>query len=360
MARRPDTRALRQARAAAQERARDGAKLKVVPVPEKTDDVAGTDQPVRTFTDAAEVQAAYIASGGAVPRRQVLMKPVARIHPNPRQPRRLFDPEALNALARSIAVDGLLHPIQVRPHDDPVLAEDDHWIIVCGERRWRAVKDILGATDIRVTLFEGENEARASLVENTVRSDLTAMEQALALAELGQLPDGSVLSNRELAKHIPLGHARIGHLRQIAALPDRIKASLLKGERRATSKALLRVAQEPDPKRQWQLFLEVSETDADDVEETPIVKPVPALRSEHVARDQADLATRIEQRARRGAVIARQLDTRLGELMQTRLWYQRDTDQEEIEAYRRLRARLDAVLERFQPDGHNEVEPGGG
>lgn len=356
MSRRPDARSLRAARAAAQERAREGATLQVVPAPAE----AADDRPSRPVADASEVQAAYIASGGAVPRRQVLMKPVARIHPNPRQPRRLFDADALAALARSIAADGLLHPIQVRPHDDPRLAEDDHWIIVCGERRWRAVKDILRATDIRVSLFEGENEARASLVENTIRSDLTAMEQALAIADLCRLPDGQELSNRDLAKQIPLSHARIGHLRQIAALPDRIKAPLLRGERHATSKALLRVAQETDPERQWQLFLEVSGSETEEPAETPTARLLPTDRAAPMTPAQADLATRIEQRARRGAVIARQLDTRLGELMQTRLWYERDANREELEAYRRLRARLDAVLEQSAPEPIQETDTGGG
>ncbi len=73
---------------------------------------------------------------------RVLVIPIAQIEPNPDQPRKFFDPEALNDLASSVREKGILQPIIVRKRSD-----SDACIIIAGERRWRAAK-IAGLKEI--------------------------------------------------------------------------------------------------------------------------------------------------------------------------------------------------------------------
>lgn len=107
--------------------------------------------------------------------------PVAAIEPNPDQPRKHFDPAALQELAGSIAKNGLLEPIIVRPVDGP----GERHVIIAGERRWRASQIAnLDAVPVRV-LDIGEEEAFVlSIAENVNREDMNPMEEADAFARL--------------------------------------------------------------------------------------------------------------------------------------------------------------------------------
>lgn len=100
--------------------------------------------------------------------------PLHLVRPNPKQPRKLFDEAELRALAESIAKQGLLQPITVRPHDG-------WWEIVCGERRFRA-HALLGLTTVRarVVVMTDEEMADAAIVENLQRRDITPLEEAHA------------------------------------------------------------------------------------------------------------------------------------------------------------------------------------
>lgn len=100
---------------------------------------------------------------------------------NPGQPRKHFDQDALNELAASIAKNDLLEPIVVRPHPD----HDGRWLIIAGERRWRAAQ-IAGKTRVPTRVLElGEADAYVlSVAENVNRADMTVMEEADAYAQL--------------------------------------------------------------------------------------------------------------------------------------------------------------------------------
>lgn len=95
------------------------------------------------------------------------------------QPRRDFDSERLRELADSIAAQGVIQPIVVRP------VEDGQYEIVAGERRWRAAQ-LAGLSDIPVVIKEAtEQEAMAiGLIENIQRADLNPLEEAGALQRL--------------------------------------------------------------------------------------------------------------------------------------------------------------------------------
>ncbi len=107
--------------------------------------------------------------------RQSFAVAVAAIRPDPRQPRKSFPAAELEALARTMADQGQLQPILLRR--DPEAA--DHWIIVAGERRWRAAR-LNGWERLRAIEHDGDAET-AAMIESLQRLDLTAIEEARGL-----------------------------------------------------------------------------------------------------------------------------------------------------------------------------------
>jgi ParB family chromosome partitioning protein len=103
-----------------------------------------------------------------------------RIVPDPEQPRREFDPAALTELAASIRAEGILQPIAVR-YDEP----RDIYVIVHGERRWRASK-AAGLEQVPAVVRDVPEDRRLlqQLMENIVREDLNALDRATALRAL--------------------------------------------------------------------------------------------------------------------------------------------------------------------------------
>ena len=105
--------------------------------------------------------------------------PVSAIRPNAGQPRRNF--KGIDELAASIRDSGLLQPITVRPNDDGT------YVIIAGERRFRAVTRLGWATIPAIVVDRDEADAyRLSVLENMARSDMTPVEEAKALAQLLQ------------------------------------------------------------------------------------------------------------------------------------------------------------------------------
>src|SRR4051812_3678301 len=117
---------------------------------------------------------------------------LGRIEPDPDQPRHTFDEAKLGELTNSIAVEGVLQPIVVR-YDE----RRDIYVIVHGERRWRASK-AAGLASIPVIVRDVPEERRLihQLMENIVRDDLNAVDRAAALRglkiQLGDAPGGQV------------------------------------------------------------------------------------------------------------------------------------------------------------------------
>lgn len=111
--------------------------------------------------------------------------PLEAVEPNPDQPRKYFDPEGLEELAASIRQHGLLQAIVVRPHPE----QPGKFMIIAGERRWRACK-LAGLTEVPVVIVEGLGEDDAyvlSVLENVNRRDMTVIEEARAYARLCDL-----------------------------------------------------------------------------------------------------------------------------------------------------------------------------
>ncbi len=153
---------------------------------------------------------------------ELLHLPIEVIHPNPRQPRRRFEPEATAGLAASIRLQGVLQPIVVRPR----LAGG--YELVAGERRWRAARDagvptlpaLVRNADDRDTLLLG-------LVENVAREDLSAVEEARAYATL---IDEFELSLGEVAERVGRSKAAVSNRLRLLDLPEQVLWMLARGE----------------------------------------------------------------------------------------------------------------------------------
>jgi ParB family chromosome partitioning protein len=138
--------------------------------------------------------------------------PVESISPNPRQPRRRFDDEALNALAGSLGERGVLQPVLVRP------APDGAYELVAGERRWRAAR-IAGMRTIPALVRPHDDAAslELALIENMAREDLNPVEEARACAalveELG-------LTREQVGTRVGRGRVAVSNLMRLLDLPD--------------------------------------------------------------------------------------------------------------------------------------------
>jgi ParB family chromosome partitioning protein len=134
------------------------------------------------------------------------------VRPGEHQPRRRFDQDALDALAGSIAEQGVLQPVLVRP------LAGGHYELVAGERRWRAAK-IAGLPVIPAIIERRDDAAslEAAIVENMARADLNPVEEARAVAAL---TEELGLTREEAGKRVGRGRVAISNLLRILDLPD--------------------------------------------------------------------------------------------------------------------------------------------
>ncbi|MGM9640451.1 MAG: ParB/RepB/Spo0J family partition protein [Faecousia sp.] len=105
--------------------------------------------------------------------------PVQKVEPNPMQPRREFDQEALEALADSISEHGMLQPLTVRE------LPSGYFQIIAGERRWRAAR-LAGLSEVPALVIEADDRKtmELALIENLQREDLNPVEEALGYDSL--------------------------------------------------------------------------------------------------------------------------------------------------------------------------------
>jgi ParB family transcriptional regulator, chromosome partitioning protein len=138
--------------------------------------------------------------------------PVESISPNPNQPRRRFDEEALSALAESLGERGVLQPVLVRPKPDGT------YELIAGERRWRASR-IAGLKTIPALVRPHDDAAslELALIENMAREDLNPIEEARACAalveELG-------LTREQVGRRVGRGRVAVTNLMRLLDLPD--------------------------------------------------------------------------------------------------------------------------------------------
>lgn len=164
-------------------------------------------------------------SAGAGEGTRVL--PVARIAPNPFQPRHEFAPEQLAELEESIRQNGLLQPVVVRPATAATAAEGAEWELVAGERRWRAVRR-LGWTDVPAIVRELDDRAMLilAIVENVQRAELSPLEEA---AGYRQLIDEFGFTQAEVAESVGRDRSTVANLLRLLQLPASVQRMLGEG-----------------------------------------------------------------------------------------------------------------------------------
>jgi ParB family chromosome partitioning protein len=147
--------------------------------------------------------------------------PVGSIVANPRQPRTVFDEEALDELAASIQIVGLLQPVVVRA------VQDGQYEIVMGERRWRAVQQA-GLDRIPAIVRETTDDdlLRDALIENLHREQLNPLEEAAAYQ---QLLDDFSATHEELAKRVGRSRPHISNTIRLLNLPASVQKRVAAG-----------------------------------------------------------------------------------------------------------------------------------
>jgi ParB family chromosome partitioning protein len=151
----------------------------------------------------------------------VQLLPVGSISPNPLQPRRSFDPEALSELASSIATRGLIQPIVVRPFEQG-------YQIVAGERRWRAAQQArVHDVPVIVRTLDDSETLELAIVENVQRADLNAIEEAEAYQRLVGDYGHSV---EAVGRLVGKSRSHITNLLRLLDLPQSVRDLVMSGE----------------------------------------------------------------------------------------------------------------------------------
>lgn len=169
---------------------------------------------------------------------EVVNIPVTQIVANPYQPRKIFSDEELQDLADSIKSIGLIQPITVRQ-------VEDHFEIVVGERRFRAVQMAgLDSISAVVATITDEQSAVMALIENIQRQDLNFIEEAEALL---QLMENHGFTQKTLAERIGKNQSTVSNKLRVLTLPDDVKDILVNsGLTERHGRALLKLRNDAD------------------------------------------------------------------------------------------------------------------
>ncbi len=164
-----------------------------------------------------------------------LSVPIAQVHPDPNQPRKDFADDALGELADSIRDNGVLQPLIVRDSGELDASGNDVFIIIAGERRWRASQRA-GLTEIPVVvraLEEADPTTRVlQLIENLQREDLNIVERSEALkalkVNLGS-PSTPSATWDDVAARVGVSKRRVLQLADVADLAEPVQEALRAG-----------------------------------------------------------------------------------------------------------------------------------
>lgn len=174
---------------------------------------------------------------------------LSQIEPNPNQPRREFDAEALQELASSIRELGIIQPITLRK------VEGQKYQIIAGERRWRA-SQLAGLTKIPAYIVTAEDQEvmEMALVENIQREDLNAIEIALAYQHLA---DTSGMTQAKISERVGKSRTAVTNYMRLLKLPAQVQIALKNHEiEMGHARALLALE---SPSQQIKLFKEVQQ-----------------------------------------------------------------------------------------------------
>ena len=227
------------------------------------------------------------------------------IHPNPNQPRREFDPEALQELADSIREIGIIQPITLRQ------LEDGTYEIIAGERRWRASQQAgLSTIPAYIRTADDERVMEMALVENIQRQDLNAIEIALAYQHLQEQYG---LTQDRLSERVGKKRATVTNYMRLLKLPAAIQMALQNRELdMGHARALLSLE---NPALQLTVFEQIRNEHLSVRKVEDLVKQMSVGEFPSVAKSEP--SSRQGQNSR----VYRELSERLSECFQTRVQF---------------------------------------
>ena len=163
--------------------------------------------------------------------------PIEKIIPNPDQPRKQFDSDALDDLVSSIREKGVLQPLIVRK-------SGDNFEIVAGERRWRAAQRAkLHELPVIIRDFTDTEVLEVAIIENIQRADLNLIEEA---AGYKQLMDRFGHTQEKMAEALGKSRSHIANLLRLLSLPSTVQAHVTQGSLSAGHARALVTARDPD------------------------------------------------------------------------------------------------------------------
>ena len=162
--------------------------------------------------------------------RRLRMLPIGDLMPNPNQPRKTFNEQALEELGESIKKNGILQPLIVslaHPEDRQGDTPSNRFVIVAGERRWRAAQRAgLHEVPALVKEFDLRQRSEVAIVENIQREDLSPLELAEAYKDLIERFD---YRQEDLAQTLGKNRSTITNSMRLLSLPQSVKEKLQKG-----------------------------------------------------------------------------------------------------------------------------------
>lgn len=172
---------------------------------------------------------------------------IKQVQPNPDQPRKHFDDQALAELAESIKNYGIVQPLVVTKTGDT-------YVIIAGERRWRAAQ-LAGKTHVPAVVRSSAEleQLEIALVENVQRVDLSPLEQAISIE---RLHDQFSLSYTDIAKRLAKATTTVNNIVRLLQLPDEAKQALSQ-QRISEGHARSILALKDMPEKQAELLLSI-------------------------------------------------------------------------------------------------------
>lgn len=147
--------------------------------------------------------------------------PIEKIKPNPDQPRRVFRPEDLDDLTKSIRQKGVIQPLIVRP-------VDDYYEIVAGERRWRAAQQAqIHELPVLIRELSDSEVLELAIIENIQRADLNPLEEAMGYR---QLMDKFGHTQEKMAEALGKSRSHIANLLRLLQLPIDVQQMVTEGK----------------------------------------------------------------------------------------------------------------------------------
>lgn len=191
------------------------------------------------FTDTNNTECIGV---GTQPEMEFKLLPLEKVYPNPNQPRKIFDKQALEELAQSIRENGVLQPVLVRQIGS-------RYQIVSGERRFRASK-IAGMNSIPAVIrkLDEEKTMLAGLIENIQRQDLSPIEEARTLRDI-LLNFG--LTHDQLSEKVGRSRSALTNRLRLLQLPPEVQLMVANGQISAGHAKMLAGLKDPQEVRMW-------------------------------------------------------------------------------------------------------------